>query len=57
MVISGDHSTAATASGISNTFVTPLSAGVHKVDLYWCTDSSIIATAVGVRRTLTVQEL
>ena len=57
MVISGDHSTAATSSACSNSFVVPVSAGVHKVDLMWCTDSGVTATTGGQRRTLTVQEL
>jgi hypothetical protein len=41
---------------LSDSVIVPVSAGVHKVDVYWSTSTST-ATAFGTNRNLTVQEL
>lgn len=42
---------------VSNTFIVPLSAGVHKIDLYWYMTGSGTISNPGIRRTLTAREL
>lgn len=48
--------TASNAFPTSDSFIVPVSAGVHKVDLYWSTSGGT-ATAILTRRTLKVREI
>jgi hypothetical protein len=49
---------AATAlSSLSNSIEIPVSAGFHKIDVYWAVNGSQIATGAGINRVLTVSEI
>ena len=41
----------------SDSFIVPLSAGVHKVDVYWKNDTAATFTSVGNQRNLSVREI
>ena len=42
---------------ISNSIIVPVAAGIHKVDLYWATDTGGTCYAAQTRRYLTAQEI
>jgi hypothetical protein len=51
-----ENSNSATAGTVSDVIIVPVSAGFHKVDLYWASSAGSTQTASGTSRSLVVEE-